>query len=85
VFPGDGPHRFILFDHDSTFDGDAIAFLKATGLDPTRTGIRAPWQNGIAERWGSRTNFSISRATARSNWPSPRPFWMNSAASCTTT
>jgi Integrase core domain len=51
VFPGDGPHRFILFDHDSTFDGDVIAFLKATGLDPTRTGIQAPWQNGIAERW----------------------------------
>ena len=28
-----------------------IAFLKATGLDPTRTGIQAPWQNGLAERW----------------------------------
>src|SRR5262245_28104329 len=51
VFPGDGPHRFLLLDHDSTFDGDVIAFLKATGLDPRRTGIRAPWQNGIAERW----------------------------------
>jgi len=50
VFPGDGPHRFILFDYDSTFDGDVNAFLKATGLDPTRTGIQAPWQNGIAER-----------------------------------
>jgi putative transposase len=51
VFPGDGPHRFILLDHDSTFDGEVIAFLKATGLDPTRTGIQAPWQNGLAERW----------------------------------
>jgi transposase InsO family protein len=51
VFPGDGPHRFMLLDHDSTFDGDVIGFLKATGLDPTRTGIRAPWQNGVAERW----------------------------------
>ena len=48
VFPGDGPHRFILFDHDSTFDGDVIAFLKATGLNPTRTAIQAPWQNGYA-------------------------------------
>ena len=28
-----------------------MGFLKATGLDPTRTGIRAPWQNGVAERW----------------------------------
>ncbi len=51
VFPGDGRHRFILFDHDSTFDGDVTGFLKATGLDPTRTGIQAPWQNGLAERW----------------------------------
>ena len=25
--------------------------MKATGLDPTRTGIQAPWQNGVAERW----------------------------------
>ena len=51
VFPGDGPHRYILLDHDSTFDGNVIAFLKATGLAPTRTGVQAPWQNGIAERW----------------------------------
>jgi putative transposase len=51
VFPGDGPYRFVLLDHDSTFDGAVIAFLKATGLDPTRTGVQAPWQNGIAERW----------------------------------
>ena len=55
VFPGDGPHRFMLFDHDSTFDGHVTGFMKATGLDPTRTGIQAPWQNGVAERWvGSR-------------------------------
>src|ERR1700687_2813723 len=26
-------------------------FMKATGLGPTRTGIQAPWQNGVAERW----------------------------------
>jgi hypothetical protein len=42
VFPGDGPHRFILLDHDATFDGNVIGFLKATGLDPTRTAIQAP-------------------------------------------
>jgi transposase InsO family protein len=28
-----------------------ITFLKATGLKPKRTSIRAPWQNGLAERW----------------------------------
>ncbi len=26
-------------------------FWKATGLQPKRTSIRAPWQNGTAERW----------------------------------
>jgi hypothetical protein len=51
VFSGDGPHRFMLFDHDSTFDGNVTGFMKATGLNPTRTGIQAPWQNGVAERW----------------------------------
>ncbi len=51
TFPGDGPYRFMLLDHDSTFDRTMTEFLTATGLTPTRTGIRAPWQNGIAERW----------------------------------
>ncbi len=51
TFTGDGPYRFMLLDHDSTFDGTVIEFLKATGLKPTRTAIRAPWQNGVAERW----------------------------------
>jgi len=40
-----------LLDHDATFDGNVIGFLRATGLDPTRTAIQAPWQNGVAERW----------------------------------
>jgi hypothetical protein len=48
VFPGDGPYRFMLFDHDATFDGNVTGFMKATGLDPTRTGIQAPWQKGYA-------------------------------------
>lgn len=26
-------------------------FLKATGLEPKRTSVQAPWQNGTAERW----------------------------------
>ena len=36
---------------DSKFNGEVIAFLKATGLKPKRTSIQAPWQNGVAERW----------------------------------
>jgi len=40
-----------VFDHDSKFSGDADAFLKDSGLKVVRTGIRSPWQNGVAERW----------------------------------
>jgi len=31
-----------ILDHDSKFDVDVIAFLKVTGLEPKRTGLRAP-------------------------------------------
>lgn len=51
TFSGSGPHRYVILDHDSTFDADVIAFLKCTGLKPKRTSVKAPWQNGVAERW----------------------------------
>ena len=51
AFPEAGPYRYVILDRDSKFDADVIAFLKATGLKPKRTSLRAPWQNGIAERW----------------------------------
>jgi putative transposase len=51
AFPESGPFRYVILDHDSKFDADVIAFLKATGLEPKRTSVEAPWQNGIAERW----------------------------------
>jgi putative transposase len=41
----------VILDRDSKFDADVITFLKATGVKPTRTSIRSPWQNGTAERW----------------------------------
>ena len=41
----------MILDRDSKFDADVIAFLKATGLKPKRTSVRAPWRNGISERW----------------------------------
>ena len=41
----------MILDRDKKFDADVSAFLKATGLKPKRTSVRAPWQNGIAERW----------------------------------
>lgn len=51
AFPEASPYQYAIFDHDSKFDADVIAFLKATGLEAKRTSVQAPWQNGIAERW----------------------------------
>jgi len=51
AFPEAGPYRYAILNHDSKFDADVIAFLKATGLRPKRTSVQAPWQNGTAERW----------------------------------
>ncbi len=50
AFPEAGVYGYAILDHDSKFDADVIAFLKATGLRPKRTSVQAPWQNGIAER-----------------------------------
>jgi transposase InsO family protein len=51
AFPEATPYRYVILDRDSKFDAQVISFLKATGLQPSRTSVRAPWQNGIAERW----------------------------------
>jgi putative transposase len=51
AFPEAGPYRYAIFDRDSTFNDEVVTFLKATGLKPKRTGVGAPWQNGIAEIW----------------------------------
>jgi len=51
AFPKAGPYRYVIFDRDSTFNTEVVTFLKATGLEPKRTSVQAPWQNGIAERW----------------------------------
>ena len=44
-------YRYVLFDHDAKFGRDVWEFLKASGIEPIRTSVRSPWQNGIAERW----------------------------------
>ena len=45
AFPEAGPYRYAIFDRDSTFSEDVVAFLEATGLQPKRTSVQAPWQN----------------------------------------
>jgi transposase InsO family protein len=51
AFPEASPYRYVILDRDGRFDADVIGFLKATGLEAKRTSVRAPWQNGTAERW----------------------------------
>jgi transposase InsO family protein len=51
AFPETGPYRYAIFDRDSKFDAGVVTFLNATGLKPKQTSVRAPWQNGISERW----------------------------------
>jgi putative transposase len=51
VFPEATPYRYAILDRDSKFDDEVITFLKATGLQPKRTSVQSPWQNGLAERW----------------------------------
>ena len=66
TFSGDEPYRYVILDHDTKFDAEVIAFLKCTGLEPKRTSIQAPWQNGIAERWvGSARRELLDHVIAR--------------------
>ena len=51
AFPEAGSHRYVILDRDAKFDDSVTTFLTATGLTAKRTSVRAPWQNGIAERW----------------------------------
>ena len=48
-----GPYRHVIFDRDSKFDADVIAFLEATGFKPKRTSIQAPWQKQGLQSAGS--------------------------------
>jgi putative transposase len=51
AFPEVAAYRYVILDRDSKFGEEVITFLKATGLQPKRTSVRAPSQNGVAERW----------------------------------
>ena len=51
AFPERCRYRYVILDRDRKFDADVMGFLTAAGLEPKRTSVRAPWQNGLAERW----------------------------------
>ena len=45
------PYSYVIFDRDRKFSTDVCTFVKASGIEPVRTSVRSPWQNGTAERW----------------------------------
>jgi putative transposase len=51
AFSEAGPYRYVILDRGLEVQRGGDAFLEATGLKPRRTSVKAPWQNGIAERW----------------------------------
>jgi hypothetical protein len=51
AFPDPCRYRYVILDQDQKFDQEVLDFLRSTGLKAKRTSVRAPWQNGLAERW----------------------------------
>ncbi len=51
AFPNDGAFKYAILDRDSKFSTEVLELLKSSAVDPVRTSIRSPWQNGVAERW----------------------------------
>ena len=51
AFPHDAAPRYLIFDRGANFNLEVIATVKSFGIEPTRTSIRSPWQNSVAERW----------------------------------
>jgi putative transposase len=51
AFPETTPYRYAILERDSKFDTEVLGALRSMGLQPKRTSRKAPWQNGVAERW----------------------------------
>jgi transposase InsO family protein len=51
AFPGESAHDYLIYDNDSIFSEKVTEAIGHIGIEPKRTAIHSPWQNGIAERW----------------------------------
>ena len=51
AFPEPCRYRYLILDRDRKFDGEVVDFLRSAGWKVKRASVRAPWQNGLAERW----------------------------------
>jgi putative transposase len=43
--------EFLVFDNDPVFRWSEAFMRNILGVEPARTRVRSPWQNGVAERW----------------------------------
>jgi hypothetical protein len=37
-------------DRDRKFNAEVMSFFEAAGLEPKRTSVQAPWQNGLGAK-----------------------------------
>ena len=51
AFPGESAHDSLIYDNDAIFSKKVTKAIEHFGMEPKRTSLRSPWQNGIAERW----------------------------------
>jgi transposase InsO family protein len=51
TFPYDSAPRHLIFDRGANFNDEVVGTIKSFGIQPKRTCLRSPWQNGIAERF----------------------------------
>jgi len=51
AFPDAPHHRYLILDNDAIFSGEVARSIAGFGIDPKRTALRSPWQNGTAERF----------------------------------
>jgi putative transposase len=51
AFPYDSAPHYLIFDRGSNFNDSVVETIRSFGIEPKRTSIQSPWQNGVAERF----------------------------------
>ncbi len=51
AFPFDSAPKYLILDRGAHFNEEVVSRVKIFGIQPKRTSLRSPWQNGLAERW----------------------------------
>ena len=51
AFSDDTAPRYLIYYNDFIFSDNVTEAIQSLGIDPKRTALKGPWQNGTAERW----------------------------------